>query len=63
MDNKIFISASDVAKAMDISIGHAYKLVRQMNDELKKSGFIVVAGKVPYAYFRKKIFGFNEGNI
>lgn len=40
MDNKIFISASDVAKAMDISIGHAYKLVRQMNDELKKSGLI-----------------------
>lgn len=57
MDKKIFMSAKDVSEIMEISLGHAYKLVRQMNNELKNNGFIVVAGKVPVAFFNKKIFG------
>lgn len=58
MDKKIFMTAKDVADLLGISIGHAYKLIRQMNAELKNSGFIVVAGKVPTSYFKKKCYGF-----
>lgn len=58
MDKKIFMTAKDVSVLLGISIGHAYKLIRQMNAELKNSGFIVVAGKVPTSYFKKKCYGF-----
>lgn len=58
MDKKIFMTAKDVADLLGVSIGHAYKLIRQMNAELKNSGFIVVAGKVPTSYFKKKCYVF-----
>lgn len=61
MDNRIFMTAKDVAEIMGISMGHAYKLVRSMNNELKKAGYLVVAGKIPTGFFRKKCFGF-EGD-
>ena len=61
MDKKIFVTAKDVASIMSISLGHAYKLIRSMNLELKNDGFIVVAGKVPYSFFKKKIYGLDSG--
>lgn len=60
MNNKVFMTAGDVALVRGISLGHAYKLVRQMNSELKRDGFLVVAGKVPTSFFKKKFFGYVE---
>lgn len=47
MSNKIFMTVKYVFSIKDVSIGHAYKLFRSINSELKKSAFLVVAGKVP----------------
>ena len=55
--DKIFISAKELSEIMDISLGHAYKLIKQMNNELKQSGYLVVAGKVPIAFFFFFFFG------
>lgn len=52
------MTANDVADELGISKGHAYKMIRQLNEELEKSGFIVVAGKVPRAFWEKKFFGY-----
>ena len=49
--------ADDVAAELSVSKGKAYKLIRTMNEELSKMGYIVVAGKVPRAYWRKKFYG------
>ncbi len=56
MQNNYMMSAEDVANALGISKGHAYKIVRQLNEELAKAGFIVVAGKIPKAYWEKKFY-------
>ena len=32
---------------MSVSNGHAYKLIRAMNTELKKQGYLTIAGKLP----------------
>ncbi len=56
MKSDYMMDATDVAEALGISKGHAYKIVRQLNDELMKDGFIVVAGKVPKAYWQKKFY-------
>lgn len=57
MNEKNFITAQQVAEILDVSLGHAYKVVRQLNNELKKEGFLVIAGKVPRVYFEKRWYG------
>ena len=58
MATNYMMTADEVAAELGISKGHAYKMIRQMNKELEKSGFIVVAGKVPRAFWKKKFFGY-----
>lgn len=49
-ENRFYLTAIELSDLMGISIGHAYKLIRDMNAELAKEGYIVVAGKVPKRY-------------
>ena len=58
-ENRIYITAPEMAEMLGISIGHAYKIIRSLNDELKKDGYIVIAGKVPKDYFKKRWFGYS----
>lgn len=57
-----FYSAQDVAELLGVSRAKAYKVVKALNDELKEGGYIVVAGKVPIAYFNEKCYGGATGN-
>lgn len=56
--DKIYITASELAQMLGISDGQAYKLIRGMNQELKKEGYLVIAGKVPKRYFEKCWYGY-----
>ena len=61
--NKIYITAPEItppemADMLGIPIVHAYKIIRSLNSELKKDGYIVIAGKVPTDYFKKRWFGY-----
>lgn len=58
-NNKRYLNASDVAEYMDISVPTAYKIIRRLNDELVKQGYLVVAGRVSRRYFEQKIYGGN----
>lgn len=58
-ENKMFINAQEMSEMLGVSQGHAYKLIREMNSDLKKSGYLVIAGKVPKGYFEQRWFGFN----
>lgn len=52
------ISAGDIAKELNCSKSHAYKLVKSMNKELAAQGYITMAGRIPKAYLAKKMFGY-----
>ncbi len=56
MEEKRFLTASDVASFMGISIPMAYKIIRKMNEELKSEGYITIAGKVSRSFFEKKVY-------
>ena len=56
MKEKNFLTASDVAEYMGISVPMAYKVIRQLNDELKAQGYITISGKVSRIYLEKKIY-------
>ena len=58
MKSNYMMDAEDVANELGISKEHAYKVIRRLNEELEKSGFIIVAGKVPRAFWEKKFYGY-----
>ena len=56
-ENRIYITAPELADMLGISSGHAYKIIHRMNEELKKQGYLVISGKLPRKYFEKRWFG------
>lgn len=57
-ENKIYITASELAEMLGVSVGHAYKIIRKLNQELAEQGFLVIAGKVPRRYLEKRWYGY-----
>ena len=56
-----FINSTEVAQELGVSKSFAYKVVRQLNDELKNKGFMTVSGKVSRVYYEEKFYGLREG--
>ena len=54
---KKFIRADEVADELGVSKPYAYKLIRQLNEELKSKGFITIAGRVNRQYFNERLYG------
>lgn len=53
--NRTFMTVEEVAAELGVSKSYAYKIVKQLNEELKKLGYLTVAGRVNTNYFRKKV--------
>ena len=60
MASKLFISAKEVARELEVSDSFDYRMVRKLNDELEKQGFVVVKGKISRKYFEERVYGMNE---
>ena len=55
MESK-FIRVDEVAKELEISKTHAYKIIKTLNDELKQKGYITVAGRINRQYFYERLY-------
>lgn len=53
------ISATNAKSSFNDPI--AYKLIRQMNEELEAKGFITIAGRVSRKYYEEKFYGMAQG--
>lgn len=60
MENTLFVTAEVVAKDLGVSKPFAYKLVRQMNDELHEKGYLTVAGRVSRQYYEERFYGLKK---
>ena len=60
---KKFIRVDEVAKVLDVSTTHAYKIMRQLNEELKAKGYITVAGRVNRQYFNERLYGAERNKV
>lgn len=58
-ENKIYLTAPEMADLLGISLGQAYKIIRGLNKELEKDGYLIIAGKVPKKYFEKRWYGYS----
>ena len=57
---KIYYGAKDIAEILDVSVSKEYGLIKRMNQELEQEGYLVLAGKVPVAYFQKRWYGLDS---
>ena len=53
----LYVDAKEVMRTLDVSRGKAYKIIQQLNEELKSRGFIIIAGKCSRRYFNEKFYG------
>ena len=51
-----FMRADEVAKELGISRSYAYKLIRELNKELKAAGCIVINGRVDRRFFHEHLY-------
>ena len=58
--NEKFLEVGDVMQILGISRSAAYKLMRQINSELEKKGYIVIRGKVSRKYVEERIYGMSD---
>ena len=54
VEKQSFMRAEDVAKELGISKSHAYKIMRELNQELKEKGYLIIAGRVNRKFFMEK---------
>lgn len=55
--SKMYVTADEVAELLGVSRGYAYKVIRKLNEKVKKKGYAVVSGKVSVKYFEEKFYG------
>ena len=58
MTGTLFFTAQEVAEMLGVSRAQAYRIIKMLNDELKKKGnYIVISGKVSKKYFSERYYG------
>ena len=60
MASKLFISAKEVAKELEVSDSYAYRLIRQLNAELEQKVLLLSKEKFSRKYFEERVYGMNE---
>ncbi|MCL1797974.1 MAG: DNA-binding protein [Eggerthellaceae bacterium] len=60
MKDTMFVRAEEIAKELGVSVGHAYKLIRDMNAELKAKGFMTISGRVSRQFYEERFYGISK---
>lgn len=55
MEKKNFMDVKAVVVELGVSKSYAYKIVKELNEELRQQGYITIPGRVNTQYFQKKL--------
>ena len=58
---KNFMTVEEVAEELKVSKSYAYKVVRELNAEMRELGYLTISGSVNTSFFRKKLCYGEEG--
>ena len=59
---RMFMRVGEVAEALDVSKPYAYRLIRELNEELRRKGCITIAGRIDRMFFYEKFYGARKNN-
>lgn len=54
MTERNFMRVEEVAEELGVSKSYAYKIVQQLNTELKAKGYLTISGRVNRRFFLEK---------
>lgn len=57
MAGKIYYNANDIVEMLNVSKATAYQIIRKLNEELERKGYLTLQGKVAKVYFDEKWYG------
>ncbi|MBD5474875.1 MAG: helix-turn-helix domain-containing protein [Lachnospiraceae bacterium] len=57
MQSCLYYTAQEVMELLGVSRAKAYKLVKELNEELAAKGYIVTAGKIPKKFLAERLYG------
>lgn len=60
---KSFLNAEEVAERLEISKPFAYKVIRDLNEELGEQGYITISGRVSAKYFEERFYGLQSESV
>ena len=46
----------DVVSMLNVSTATAYRIIHNLNEELKQQGYITIAGRVPTKFFDQRFY-------
>lgn len=49
-----YYNAEDIARLTGKSVSTAYKIMQQLNQELKSKGYLIINGRIPKKYFSER---------
>ena len=55
MTERSFMTVEEVAEELRVSKSKAYQIVRELNAEMQKQGYLTVAGRVNATFFIKSM--------
>ncbi len=55
------MTVEEVAEELKVSKSYAYKVVRELNAEMRELGYLTISGRVNTSFFRKKLCYGEEG--
>ena len=51
------LRAKEVSEILQIGETKAYQIIRQLNEELARKGYLTVRGRISETYFQQRVFG------
>lgn len=58
----MFLRANEVKDILNVSQAMGYKVIRQLNSELKEKGFLTLQGRIPLEYLCER-FKIDEDEV
>jgi len=62
MKDTMFVRADEIAKDLEVSRTQAYRIIREMNAELREKGFMTVSGRVSRQFYEERFYGISLVN-
>lgn len=51
------LNVNDVMEILGVSKSQGYKIIKRLNNELERDGYITVRGRISKAFFEKRTYG------
>ena len=58
----VYATAGEVSEMLGVSRAYAYRVIKQLNDELEAKGYLVIAGRVNRKYLEERLYQGGEHN-